>query len=87
MQHCVATYLGEVLAGTSHIASAEVLGDRLTIQVLVTPLGLELGQVSGPCNRPPTAAQLKVLRRWLRGVRAAHGEVEGGPPGSQAVAS
>jgi hypothetical protein len=73
MHHCVATRASDALAGRCHLFSAEVEGQPLTVEVTVRGRDLRVGDVSGPCNRPPTREEWAVLEPWLKalGVREA----------------
>jgi hypothetical protein len=67
LRHCVASYVGAVLSGAASIYSATVDGERLTVELRARRGEWRIGQVAGATNRPPTAAEMLALRRWLAG--------------------
>lgn len=65
MHHCVSTYAAGCQEGHSAIVSARVNGQRvLTIEV--APVKLQVVQVRGSCNRPPTPAESNAVQNWCR---------------------
>jgi hypothetical protein len=66
MGHCVATHAWSVMQGNSFVYSAKVHGRRLTIELVRTRSGsLELADLAGHANRPPTNAEVEALWPWL----------------------
>lgn len=65
MHHCVSTYAAGCQEGHSAIVSVRVNGLRvLTIEV--APAKLQVVQVRGSCNRPPTPVESNAVQNWCR---------------------
>jgi hypothetical protein len=67
MQHCVATYTGRCLRGTSTIWSLGLEGDggrERLVTIEVNPRSREVVQAKARCNEVPDEAARAILAEW-----------------------
>lgn len=73
MHNCVASRVGEALTGRAVLYHGESCGKQLTIQIEPEGDGYRLHEAAGLANAKPTAGQMRVLREFVRHLRAEGG--------------
>lgn len=73
MHNCVASRVGEALAGLAFLYHGKVAGKSLTIQIARQGQGYRVVEAAGSSNTAPTAAQWRTMGAFL-----AHLRLEGG---------
>lgn len=63
MDHCVASYAAECASGRTAIFSCRLNGQRI-LTLEVDPCSLRIRQARGARNRPPSAAELRLVDLW-----------------------
>ena len=65
-QNCVAAYSQCVAHGNQFIYRV-LAPERATLQILRTPQGWQIGELSGPRNQPVSRATHIAVEQWIRG--------------------
>ncbi len=69
MRHCVAIHAGEAASGEIYVFRAEYDAERLTVAARPSGAALQLVEVAGAGNRPPSNAARRAISEWLAGVQ------------------